>query len=161
MTRGFYLPEDASKRSESTMKFWNSTPEQIKWFNNAVLMGKNTDRGAVLRELRNMMDVLYNEVEGEVVIYSDFPAFDIGYINALLAEEGLLPLYLKSDDACPVRVLDMSSYMLGLAKLHPNKWSSDAAKALKIKMNKTTSHDALVDVGYMMDTVCDLLAVVD
>ena len=93
-----------------------------------------------------------------MVFYSDFPEFDYGAVNSLLAQYMLLPLYLKDAGAPPAECVNHYTFARGLAKVAPNADSDAAFKILGLtKASKSDNHDPLVDVNAIMDDIQAIL----
>jgi hypothetical protein len=150
----FYMPEkDISLRSPCTMDWFNSNPLRKKYLEDSLEKCKSFTRETQARNIRNFFDKLYDECD-DIVIYSDFPTFDVGFVCAILADYNLLPIYLKSDGACPSSVVNYNNYLKGYAHVHPTVWSSEVYKSLDLEIVKREEdHDPLKDVRHILEEV--------
>ena len=75
----------------------------------------------------------------------------------MLEQYLLLPMYLKDDDAIPSEYVDYTTYIKGVARLHPTAWSSTAFVDLGIRRNQACEdHDTEKDVALIMDNIIRL-----
>lgn len=149
----FYFPDNEDKRSENTMNWWMSNEKRKEFFEKSMLKCKENDKKTQIYKIRKFIDNIYKENE-EIIFYSDFPVFDIGLVNSLLAEYDLLPLYLKDDSSAPSKVVNYNNYIKGVAKLYPYESSKKAYEVIDlIRVKREESHDPLKDVESMMNEV--------
>lgn len=157
----FYMPEVSEEfRSPNTIKWWTSDEHRKEFLEKTLEKCKQFDRTEVINDIRKFIDELYLKEadDKELVFYSDFTVFDIGLVNAMLAEQNHLPIYMKNDEGWPREVVDSSTYIKGLANVRPEIYSSKAYEILNIKREDTsTNHDPLVDVDLMMNDVQNIL----
>jgi hypothetical protein len=154
----FYMPEmDECFRSPDTMKWWTDDPKRKAFMEKAVAKGKEFTREDVARRIRAYIDSLYASGD-ELVFYSDFAVFDIGQTNSILEQHGHLPLYLKDDTSPPCECVDHTTYIKGLARIHPNESSRKAFKALAIERSvMSDDHDTEVDIELILTDVINIM----
>lgn len=156
----FYMPEDPELRSSSTMNWFNSDDNRKKYLEDSLSKCTLFDRETQANNIRNFFDNLYSQCE-DIVIYSDFPTFDVGMVCAILADYGLLPIYLKTDSSCPSSVVNYNNYLRGYAKVTPDTWSSVVYKQLNLqRVSREENHDPLKDVLHILDEVEMVLGII-
>lgn len=152
-TRVFYIPDQTDKRSKSTLLWWNSDPDRKKFLEDSLDMCSKANKESVIRDLRAYIDEIYNTSEN-VIFYSDFPTFDVGMTNAILAEYDLLPLYLKDDNSYPSSVVNYVNYLRGYVKCDVNFGSSKTfAQAGIERPVRNDNHDPIEDVRVIMKEI--------
>lgn len=158
-TRVFYLtPLDSSP---DTLKWWNSDKKRAAFMEASLLEAKKYERVQVIKEVRMFLDDLYSKGE-DVTIYSDFPTFDVGMVSALLADEGLLPVYLKDDSSPPFDVVNYNTFLRGIARVSPNESSKVAYKKMKLtRPTRADNHDPEEDVLAIMEEVDMVLQLIE
>lgn len=152
-TKVFYIPDQEDKRSQSTMLWWNCDPDRKKFLENSLELCSKINKEESISNLRKYIDEIYSFSE-KVVFYSDFPVFDIGMTDAILAEYDLLPLYLKDDNSPPSSVINYVNYLRGYAKCDVSVGSSKTFMLADIERPvRNSNHDPLEDVKAIMKEV--------
>lgn len=154
----FYMHDDPNLRSASTLEWWNGDPNRKRFLESALIEAGKVSRKDQIFAIREFIDDIYARCRGDekVAFISDFPVFDVGLVNSMLAEYDLLPIYLRADDdgSPPAAVVNYLNYLRGIAGFDFTTQSSEAFKKLGIQRPaRDPGHDPLVDVSVIMDEV--------
>lgn len=150
----FYLPEkDISKRCPDTMGWWESDPNRAEFLHKTLKICEKHHRGEEIFSIRKKINDLYKTGK-ELVFYSDFSVFDHGQLNSMMEQYDLLPIYLKDNTSCPSECVDWTTWVKGVAHIHPNGSSDKAFERLRIERKKLSdNHDPLVDTLMMLENI--------
>jgi len=135
------------------MDWWVSDPERKKFLESALEKCNKVCRKSEVHALRKYLDEIYN-ASSEVTFFSDFPVFDLGMTDAILAEYDLLPMYLRDDNSPPSSVVNYVNYLRGFARCDLSIGSSKTFRTAGIERPvRVSNHDPLEDVFTIMKEV--------
>lgn len=121
-------------------QFWSKHPAVLEEFREAGSLSSQADIGAAVVDWLGEQQALYPKA----VIVSDFPLFDIGWLNYAAGLTSRTPLYLKGADNGWQSILDIDAYEEALRDV-----DAFSGSAINTDDLVKPSHLPEVDAAYM------------
>ena len=142
-----YLPP-CCQGNPSTIEWWSKDPARKAFLGLGLARATLNTRRDAAAQLRAEIDDLYAKYPAGLVFHADCALFDLGQCDALLAQHGFLPTYMRKAGEAPGEFTDYTVVAKAKAGLDIAEGKTDDAFA-KLGLQReprADNHDPVVDI---------------